>query len=145
MRNLAYTKQKSNYMKTPSLKVFSVCMALFAMLVWGLPLQAKESSSYSAEDICIEGHWRDIPYTRSLPSIPTASYDSQFIYIENPSQNCDITVTIISSTGEEVHNQTVTRLQTAAILIPIGNLSAGKYTLQLTNENGGCLTGTFSK
>lgn len=132
-------------MKTPSLKVFSVCMALFAMLVWGLPLQAKESSSYSAEDIYIDGHWRDLPYTRSLPSIPTASYDSQFIYIENPSQDCDITITIMSNTGEEVYNQTVSQCQTACILVSIGNLSAGKYTLQLTNENGGCLTGTFSR
>lgn len=132
-------------MKTPSLKVFSVCMALFAMLVWGLPLQAKESSSYSAEDICIEGYWKDLPYTRSLPSIPTASYDSQFIYIENPSQDCDITITIMSNTGEEVYTQTVSQCQTACILVSIGNLSAGKYTLQLTNENGGCLTGTFSR
>lgn len=132
-------------MKTPSLNVFSVCMALFAMLVWGLPLQAKESSSYSAEDIYIDGYWRDIPYTRSLPSIPTASYDSQFIYIENPSQDCDITITIMSNTGEEVYNQTVSQCQTACILVSIENLSAGKYTLQLTNENGGCLTGTFSK
>lgn len=145
MRNLAYAKQKNNDMKTPSLKVFSACMALFAMLVWGLPIQAKESSSYSAEDIYIDGHWRDLPYTRSLPSIPTASYDSQFIYIENPSQDCDITITIMSNTGEEVYNQTVSQCQTACILVSIGNLSAGKYTLQLTNENGGCLTGTFSR
>lgn len=132
-------------MKTQSLKAFSVCVALFAMLVWGLPIQAMVSSLHQLEEIDIRGHWGDLPYTRSLPSIPTASYDSQFIYIENPSQNCDITAIIISSTGEEVHNQTVTRLQTAAILIPIGNLPAGKYTLQLTNEGGGCLTGTFSK
>lgn len=145
MRNLAYAKQKNNYMKTPSLKVFSVCMALFAMLIWGLPLQARESSSHYAEDLYIDGHWRDIPYTRSLPSIPTASYDSQFIYIENPSQDCDITITIMSNTGEEVYNQTVSQCQTACILVSIENLSAGKYTLQLTNENGGCLTGTFSK
>lgn len=131
-------------MKTQSLKAFSVCVALFAMLVWGLPIQAMVSSLHQLEEIDIRGHWEDL-HTRSLTSIPTASYDSQFIYIENPSQNCDITVIIISSTGEEVHNQTVTRLQTAAILIPIGNLPAGKYTLQLTNEGGGCLTGTFSK
>lgn len=132
-------------MKTPLLKVFSVCMALFAMLVCGLPIQAMDSSSHNVKEILIEGRWGDLPYTRSLPSIPTASYDSQFIYIENPSQDCDITITIMSSTGEEVYNQTISQSQTACSLIPIGNLSAGKYTLQLTNENGGCLTGTFSK
>lgn len=131
-------------MKAQSLKAFSVCVVLFAMLVWGLPIQAMVSSLHQLEEISIEGRWENVS-CRSFTSTPVASYDSQFIYIENPSQNCDITVIIISSTGEEVHNQTVTRLQTAAILVSIENLSAGKYTLQLTNENGGCLTGTFSK
>lgn len=80
---------------------------------------------------------------RSLSPIPTASYDSQSIYIENPSPNCDITITITSSTGEEVYRQTFSESQTAYMVIRIGNLTSGQYTLQMANNQGNYLTGVF--
>ena len=82
--------------------------------------------------------------SKSKPlSHPTASYDSQSIYIENPSPNCDITITITSSTGEEVYRQTFSESQTAYMVIRIGNLTSGQYTLQMANNQGNYLTGVF--
>lgn len=93
------------------------------------------------KNLPLNGRWE--VKARSLSPIPTASYDSQSIYIENPSPNCDITITITSSTGEEVYRQTFSESQTAYMVIRIGNLTSGQYTLQMANNQGNYLTGVF--
>lgn len=130
-------------MKTQSVKTFSVRMVLFAILLCGLSVQTVYAYADHEEKIDLDGNWEFIE-VRSLVSIPSASFDGQFICIANPSQNCDITVTLVDGTGEEVYRQTFSRSQTACIVIPTAGLSAGTYTLQITNDRGGYLTGTFS-
>ena len=114
-------------MKTQKFKILSLRMALLTILLSGLSMQ----NIYAFSET-----------TKNLP-IPTASYDSQSIYIENPSPNCDITITITSSTGEEVYRQTFSESQTAYMVIRIGNLTSGQYTLQMANNQGNYLTGVF--
>lgn len=129
-------------MKTQEFKILSLRIALFAILLSGLSMQRMYGFSKATENIPLDGRWKS-NVSRSLSPTPTASYDSQSIYIENPSPNCDITITITSSTGEEVYRQTFSESQTAYMVIRIGNLPLGQYTLQMTNNQGNYLTGVF--
>lgn len=129
-------------MKTQEFKILSLRIALFVILLSGLSMQRMYGFSKATEKFPLEGDWQS-DVARSLSPTPTASYDSQSIYIENPSPNCDITITITSSTGEEVYRQTFSESQTAYMVIRIGNLTSGRYTLQMTNSQGKYLTGVF--
>lgn len=131
---------KLNGMKTQKIKILSLRMALLAILLSGLSMQSIYAFSETTKNLPLDGRWE--VEIRSIT--PTASYDSQAIYIENPSPNCDITITIISNTGEKVYRQTFSELQTAYMVIQIGDLPSGQYTLQMSNERGNCLTGTFN-
>lgn len=118
-------------------------MALLAILLSGLSMQSIYAFSEATKNLPLDGWWGDL--ARSLSPTPTASYDSQAICIENPSPGCgDITITILSSTGEEVYRQTFPESQTAYMVIQIGDLPSGQYTLLMTNEQGNYLTGTFN-
>ena len=129
-------------MKTQKFKILSLRMALLTILLSGLSMQNIYAFSETTKNLPLNGRWE--VKARSLSPIPTASYDSQSIYIENPSPNCDITITITSSTGEEVYRQTFSESQTAYMVIRIGNLTSGQYTLQMANNQGNYL-GTFIK
>lgn len=128
-------------MKTQEFKILSLRIALFAILLSGLSMQRMYGFSKATENFPLEGHWE--VKARSLTPTPTASYDSQSIYIENPSPSCDITITITSSTGEEVYRQTFPESQTVYMVIQIGNLPLGQYALQMTNSQGKYLTGVI--
>lgn len=130
-------------MKTQKIKILSLRMALLTILLCSLPMQKMYAFSSDVESMLLKGSWES-NVSRSLSPTPTASYDSQAIYIENPSPNCDITITILSSTGEEVYRQTFPESQTAYMVIQTGNLPSGQYTLLMTNEQGNYLTGTFN-
>lgn len=130
-------------MKTQKMKISSLRMAILAILLSGLSMQSIYAFSEATKNLPLEGRWADI-IARSLSPTPTASYHSQSISIENPSPNCDITITILSSTGEEVYRQTFPESQTAYMVIQIGDLPSGQYTLLMTNEQGNYLTGTFN-
>lgn len=128
-------------MKIQKMKNLNLRMALLAMLLSGLSMQSIYAFSEATKNLPLNGRWE--VKARSLSPIPTASYDSQSIYIENPSPNCDITITVTSSTGEEVYRQTFSESQTAYMVIQTGNLPSGQYTLQMTNNQGDYLTGIF--
>ena len=127
-------------MKIQKMKILNLRMALLAILLSGLSMQGIYAFSEDTKKMSLNGRWESNT-SRSLSPTPTASYDSQSIYIENPSPNCDITIT--SSTGEEVYRQTFSESQTAYMVIQIGNLTSGQYTLQMANNQGNYLTGVF--
>lgn len=81
-------------MKTQKFKILSLRMALLTILLSGLSMQNIYAFSETTKNLPLNGRWE--VKARSLSPIPTASYDSQSIYIENPSPNCDITITITS-------------------------------------------------
>lgn len=129
-------------MKILKMKILNLRMALLAILLSGLSMQGIYAFSEDTKKMSLNGRWESNT-SRSLSPTPTASYDSQSIYIENPSPNCDITITVTSSTGEEVYRQTFSESQTAYMVIQTGNLPSGQYTLQMTNNQGDYLTGIF--
>ena len=129
-------------MKIQKMKILNLRMALLAILLSGLSMQGIYAFSEDTKKMSLNGRWESNT-SRSLSPTPTASYDSQSIYIENPSPNCDITITVTSSTGEEVYRQTFSESQIAYMVIQARNLPSGQYTLQMTNNQGDYLTGVF--
>lgn len=96
---------------TKELKIWSLRMVLFTILLSGLSVQ-KVYSFCNSTEIIINGKWysnQEKVNTRSLPSIPiTACTDGQNIYIENTSPDCDIQITITGNqTGEVMYEQLV--------------------------------------
>ena len=125
---------------TKELKIWSLRMVLFTILLSGL----------SVQKVIINGKWysnQEKVNTRSLPSIPiTACTDGQNIYIENTSPDCDIQITITGNqTGEVMYEQLVPQAQTSYIIISIASFPSGEYTLELTSEDGKYLVGAFKR
>jgi hypothetical protein len=134
---------------TKELKIWSLRMVLFTILLSGLSVQKVYSFCKSTE-IPMNGKWEIDQAkinTRSLPSIPITAYtDSQNICIENTSPDCDIQITITGNqTGEVMYEQSVPQAQTSYIIISIASFPSGEYTLELTSEDGKYLIGTFKR
>ena len=110
-------------MKTQKFKILSLRMALLTILLSGLSMQNIYAFSETTKNLPLNGRWE--------------------VKARSPSPNCDITITITSSTGEEVYRQTFSESQTAYMVIRIGNLTSGQYTLQMANNQGNYLTGVF--
>ena len=105
------------------------------------PVTCRHKLTENRHIICVK-HTKTYPKQHS-PHHQCENRMTISIYIENPSPNCDITITITSSTGEEVYRQTFSESQTAYMVIRIGNLTSGQYTLQMANNQGNYLTGVF--
>lgn len=134
---------------TKELKIWSLRMVLFTILLSGLSVQ-KVYSFCNSTEITMHGNWEEVHdkvATRSLPSIPiTACTDGQNIYIENTSPDCDIQITITGNqTGEVMYEQLVPQVQTSYIIISIASFPSGEYTLELTSEDGKYLVGAFKR
>lgn len=134
---------------TKELKIWSLRMVLFTILLSGLSVQ-KVYSFCNSTEITMHGNWEEVHdkvATRSLPSIPiTVCTDGQNIYIENTSPDCDIQITITGNqTGEVMYEQLVPQAQTSYIIISIASFPSGEYTLELTSEDGKYLVGAFKR
>lgn len=134
---------------TRELKIWSLRMVLFTILLSGLSVQ-KVYSFCNRTEITMHGKWEEIHdevAARSLPSIPITAYtDGQNIYIENTSPDCDIQITITGNqTGEVMYEQLVPQAQTSYIIISIASFPSGEYTLELTSEDGKYLVGAFKR
>jgi len=116
---------------TKELKIWSLRMVLFTILLSGLSVQ-KVYSFCNSTEITMHGNWEEVHdkvATRSLPSIPiTACTDGQNIYIENTSPDCDIQITITGNqTGEVMYEQLVPQAQTSYIIISIASFPSGEF------------------
>lgn len=138
-------------MKAKKTKTQSVHIALIASIViCFLFISNSYSSIHEIIPIDVIGTWEDNDgkeIERSLPTIPITVYLLEnHLNIQNDSPDCDITVSISSlATGATVHQQTIPRVETANVLIPIGNLTAGEYRIELTGPGTRHLEGTFRK
>lgn len=125
-----------------------VCMVLLTMLLCVWPMLQIHSFVKEILEIEVKGDWNeDGVKTRSLSSIPISAYtDGTYLYIQNISPNCDITVTITNeATGDAVYEHTFPQEATSYMVISIADLPAGVYMLELSNLDGGYLIGNFSK
>lgn len=121
-------------------RYLSVCM-LF--IISSLPLQAEvKNSSTESIIVVIEGHW--MQETRSLSPIPfTASISGEQLTIVCASPIYDINITITNANGQSVWQRDVAAPETSFVSIPLDSLPQGSYTIEISNDYGGYLQGTF--
>lgn len=101
-------------------------------------IEWKESTYWEIEEDGVE---KDFFY----PPI-TAYIESSVLYIRNDKPEGALDIAIVSGkSGRMVWEQVVPEAATALVIIPLDTLPAGEYTLQVANEWGGYLCGSFRK
>lgn len=94
------------------------------------------------QDIDWEGEWHDKGKGRSVSlDIPIASYDESYLYIKTALSFSDIQIRILD--GMTVIYETTLYESNTFIAIPLDQIEEGTYGLELTNQSGGYLYGTF--
>lgn len=138
-------------MKVKRTKTQSVHVTLIASIViCFLLISNSYSSIHEALPIDVIGTWEDNEgknIERSLPTIPITVYlCNNYINVQNDKPDCDITVSITNlSTGETVYQQTIPKVETSNVLIPISTLVSGEYRIKLTGSGTRYLEGIFCK
>lgn len=95
------------------------------------------------EKIDLGGSWE--VSTRSLVSIPIqASIDGESLFLENQQPTCDIEISITNNEGVIIYYESASATETAFITIPVAELQAGTYFLELRNPSSGYLKGNFT-
>lgn len=125
----------------------SAGIAIIATLLLGLTSQTQAEER---EVTWIGSHWSEDPSSDvdkdlSYPPI-TAYIESSVLYICNDKPAGALDIAIVSGkSGRVVWEQIVPEAATSLVTIPLDALPAGEYTLQLANEWGGYLCGSFRK
>lgn len=119
-----------------------LCMLFF---ISSMPIQkahASEKETPTESNIITEGSWA--LKTRSLSPIPfTATLYDAHLSICCTEPNYDISITLTNSNGEVVWNRNVSAPETSYVSISLSGLPEGSYTIDITNDYGGHLQGTF--
>lgn len=120
-------------------------IVIMAVLMNIVSIQANNAMCAEAKDVKLRGDWEQ---SRSLlPDYPiTAFTDGSTLHIQNTTPDRDITICVTNmSTGAVEYKATIPAAQTAYIAIPLTNLSAGEYMLEITGSPAGQLSGNFTK
>lgn len=117
----------------------SICM-LF--IISSLPIQAGIKNTPTESEICFEGEWNT--KTRSLSPIPfTTSVSGDQLILKCTSPDYDINITIVNANGQPVWQRDIAAPETSFVSIPLDSLPQGSYTIEISNDYGGYLQGTF--
>ncbi len=120
-------------------------IVIMAVVMNIVSMQANNAMCAEAKDVNLHGDWEQ---SRSLlPDYPiTAFTDGNTLHIQNTTPDRDITICITNmSTGAVEYKATIPAAQTAYIAIPLTQLSAGEYILEITGSPAGQLSGNFTK
>lgn len=120
-------------------------IVIMAVVMNIVSMQANNAMCAEAKDVNLHGDWEQ---SRSLlPDYPiTAFTDGSTLHIQNTTPDRDITICVTNmSTGAIEYKATIPAAQTAYIAIPLTNLSAGEYMLEITGSPAGQLSGNFTK
>lgn len=125
----------------------SAGIAIIAILLLGFTSQTRAEN----EDVTWTGrHWSGNPGSngdKNLLYPPITAYiESSLLYIRNDKPEGALDIAIVSGkSGRVVWEQVVPEAATALVIIPLDTLPVGEYTLQVANEWGGYLCGSFRK
>ena len=110
-------------------------LCLLVCSFWSLKVKADKVDWEAGWDESFRSLIQDCPVT--------ASYDEAYLYIETTSTRSDITIRIVKD-GNILYEETLYSPQTATT-IALDFLDPGTHRLELTNQWGGYLYGTFEK
>jgi hypothetical protein len=114
-------------------------------IISSLPVQkaqAGEKDTPTEYNTPIYGEWST--KARSLSPIPfTASISSNQLTLKCASPDYDINITIVNANGQSVWQCDIAAPETSFVSIPLDSLPQGSYTIEISNDYGGYLQGTF--
>ena len=114
-------------------------------IISSLPVQkaqAGEKDTPTEYNTPIYGEWST--KARSLSPIPfTASISGDQPTLKCASPDYDINITIVNANGQSVWLCDIAAPETSFVSIPLDSLPQGSYTIEISNDYGGYLQGTF--
>lgn len=114
-------------------------------IISSLPVQkaqAGEKDTPTEYNTPIYGEWST--KVRSLSPIPfTASISGDQLTLKCASPGYDINITIVNANGQPVWQRDIAAPETSFVSIPLDSLPQGSYTIEISNDYGGYLQGTF--
>ena len=114
-------------------------------IISSLPVQkaqAGEKDTPTEYNTPIYGEWST--KARSLSPIPfTASISGDQLTLKCASPDYDINITIVNANGQSVWLCDIAAPETSFVPIPLDSLPQGSYTIEISNDYGGYLQGTF--
>ncbi len=114
-------------------------------IISSLPVQkaqAGEKDTPTEYNTPIYGEWST--KARSLSPIPfTASISGDQLTLKCASPDYDINITIVNANGQPVWQCDIAAPETSFVSIPLDSLPQGSYTIEISNDYGGYLQGTF--
>ena len=114
-------------------------------IIRSLPVQkaqAGEKDTPTEYNTPIYGEWST--KARSLSPIPfTASISGDQLTLKCASPDYDINITIVNANGQSVWLCDIAAPETSFVSIPLDSLPQGSYTIEISNDYGGYLQGTF--
>ena len=114
-------------------------------IISSLPVQkaqAGEKDTPTEYNTPIYGEWST--KARSLSPIPfTASISGDQLTLKCASPDYDINITIVNAHGQSVWLCDIAAPETSFVSIPLDSLPQGSYTIEISNDYGGYLQGTF--
>ena len=114
-------------------------------IISSLPVQkaqAGEKDTPTEYNTPIYGEWST--KARSLSPIPfTASISGDQLTLKCASPDYDINITIVNANGQSVWLCDIAAPETSSVSIPLDSLPQGSYTIEISNDYGGYLQGTF--
>lgn len=114
-------------------------------IISSLPVQkaqAGEKDTPTEYNTPIYGEWST--KARSLSLIPfTASISGDQLTLKCASPGYDINITIVNANGQPVWQRDIAAPETSFVSIPLDSLPQGSYTIEISNDYGGYLQGTF--
>jgi hypothetical protein len=114
-------------------------------IISSLPVQkaqAGEKDTPTEYNTPIYGEWST--KARSLSPIPfTASISGDQLTLKCTSPDYDINITIVNANGQSVWLCDIAAPETSFVSIPLDSLPQGSYTIEISNDYGGYLQGTF--
>ncbi|MBX9087761.1 DUF3244 domain-containing protein [Bacteroides cellulosilyticus] len=114
-------------------------------IISSLPVQkaqAGEKDTPTEYNTPIYGEWST--KVRSLSPIPfTASISGDQLTLKCTSPDYDINITIVNANGQPVWQRDIAAPETSFVSIPLDSLPQGSYTIEISNDYGGYLQGTF--
>ena len=114
-------------------------------IISSLPVQkaqAGEKDTPTEYNTPIYGEWST--KARRLSPIPfTASISGDQLTLKCASPDYDINITIVNANGQSVWLCDIAAPETSFVSIPLDSLPQGSYTIEISNDYGGYLQGTF--
>ena len=114
-------------------------------IISSLPVQkpqAGDKDTPTEYNTPIYGEWST--KARSLSPIPfTASISGDQLTLKCASPDYDINITIVNANGQSVWLCDIAAPETSFVSIPLDSLPQGSYTIEISNDYGGYLQGTF--